>query len=65
MNLGKKKGIYRFEVKNNPNGGAPILNIAKLDTIIFKSIQDTLYINRPVLKIQVNDNRKIAKIKKC
>lgn len=64
--LREKKGKFRFEVQNDPNGGAPTLSIVRLDETMLRSNQDTLYsdINRPVLKIKVDDNREqLSKLK--
>lgn len=57
-NLRKKTGKYRFETKDDPNGGAPTFNVVKMDERMLRSNQDSLYsdINKPVLKIKVNDN---------
>jgi hypothetical protein len=63
--LRQKKGKYRFEVKDDSNGGAPTLKIVKIDETLRQSNQDTLYsdINKPLLKIRVNDNHCRAELR--
>ena len=59
--LRQKEGKYRFETKDDSSGGAPTLDIVKIDETFLRGNQDTLYsdINKPILKIKVNgeDNR--------